>query len=768
MTAKPGTNTGTQAIEYVRHSLAVCAIPLGRKGPATKGWNLFENAITSPDAAATLTGNVGLLHAWSGTMALDVDAWAAASEWLLARGVNLGQLFAAPDRVEIASGRAGRGKLLFRLPTSLGAPVQTLQIKDGDEDMILEFRCADAGGKSVQDVLPPSIHPDTGKPYQWGGPGDWRNLPVIPEALFQTWQVELSIEAKGSAMAASMTLPPGFAPQSFAPPPGFAPLQENLWGLTVVESALDHVSPDTDYPTWRNLGWAIMATGWTCAPQIVHGWSQRAPFRYDRVATDTLIRSFDPAKGITLATLFHHAKQNGWSMPQQYSLEVMPSASPVPPPPIILPATTGVTSLPRQLSAEQAVNEINKHFGFAHDWGGKSTHFRFDSSGRVHTCSPQEVKEALASRSIVNADGTRKPAYAFWNSSPHRREVAQVGYDPTGCASNAGSEAVLNLWRGFACKPRPGSCQLMIMHLLEVVCSGDTRHLHYLLAWMAHLVQRPWEAPGVVIVLRSQREGTGKTTVLGWLSALLGIHALMLSDPTQLLGRFNAHLETISFVGLNELGWAGNRDAAAKLKSTITDPTIIIERKHGGVYSIPNVLHVMATSNNDWVVPAGDSARRFFVLDVDPARTGDRSYFGALYQEAKNGGIEALMDYLQHFKLEAVNLRAVPVTDALREQQERSLSLQAQWALDLADRAGNAGVAGAIIFGQTILTRALYEDYLTFVTSRRSRPLDPSVFGKWLTKIGLEDDRTSARRQRILPPADELAKLVRKSAGVHD
>ena len=79
MTAKPSTNTGVQAAEYVGHRLAVCAIPPGCKGPTVKGWNLHENAITSPAAAATLTGNVGLLHAWSGTMALDVDDWGAAS-----------------------------------------------------------------------------------------------------------------------------------------------------------------------------------------------------------------------------------------------------------------------------------------------------------------------------------------------------------------------------------------------------------------------------------------------------------------------------------------------------------------------------------------------------------------------------------------------------------------------------------------------------------------------------------------------------------------
>lgn len=105
MTARVGLNTGTQALEYVRHRFAVCAIPHGRKGPTAKGWNLLENAITSPTMAVTLTGNVGLLHAWSATMALDVDDRGAATRWLLARGINLGQLFGASDRVEIVRTR---------------------------------------------------------------------------------------------------------------------------------------------------------------------------------------------------------------------------------------------------------------------------------------------------------------------------------------------------------------------------------------------------------------------------------------------------------------------------------------------------------------------------------------------------------------------------------------------------------------------------------------------------------------------------------------
>ena len=37
------------------------------------------------------------------------------------------------------------------------------------EITVLEFRCGTADGLTVQDVLPPSMHPDTGMPYRWGG-----------------------------------------------------------------------------------------------------------------------------------------------------------------------------------------------------------------------------------------------------------------------------------------------------------------------------------------------------------------------------------------------------------------------------------------------------------------------------------------------------------------------------------------------------------------------------------------------------------------------
>ncbi len=182
------------ASEYVAHGMALVAIPTGLKGPTSKGWNKSVNAITAIADVPDFVGNIGLAHAYCSptpTMALDIDDLSKAQEWLAERGVDLDALLHADDGVQISSGRKGRAKLIYRLPYGM-APIRTKQIVDPETgEMVLEFRCASANGLTVQDVLPPSIHPETGKPYQWAGKGDWRDIPEIPCQLLDIWQAQL-------------------------------------------------------------------------------------------------------------------------------------------------------------------------------------------------------------------------------------------------------------------------------------------------------------------------------------------------------------------------------------------------------------------------------------------------------------------------------------------------------------------------------------------------------------------------------------------------
>ena len=118
--------------EYVSRGFALIPIPTRRKGPNTKGWNEAANAITDPERAGELNGNIGIAHAYclpTPTMALDLDDLERASAWLAARGIDVTELLDADDAVQIISGRIGRAKLLYRLPSGTN-PIESLTIKE--------------------------------------------------------------------------------------------------------------------------------------------------------------------------------------------------------------------------------------------------------------------------------------------------------------------------------------------------------------------------------------------------------------------------------------------------------------------------------------------------------------------------------------------------------------------------------------------------------------------------------------------------------------
>ena len=92
--------------------------------------------------------------------------------------------------------------------------------------------------------------------------------------------------------------------------------------ISRLEDALAYLSADINYDDWRNIIWAIAATGWSCAEKIAREWSETAHGRYSDEGFDAVWDSFDDLGGITVATLFHHAKLAGWIPPTKAQTEL--------------------------------------------------------------------------------------------------------------------------------------------------------------------------------------------------------------------------------------------------------------------------------------------------------------------------------------------------------------------------------------------------------------------------------------------------------------
>lgn len=304
--------------EYVEHGYALVPIPKGQKGPNAKGWNNPENVIMDPRRATMIHGNVGLAHLYctpSATAALDIDDFTSASAFLAKRGVDLQSLLDAPDSVQINSGRKNRGKLLYRLPFELDQ-METCQISDPiTKDMVLEFRCASSNGKTVQDVLPPSIHPETGIEYKWAGKGDWRNLPTIPKDLLKVWQDLVSANSN-SKEGRSKSNTPTSSTETIA----LSPIDiQNL------RSALLHIRAD-ERKEWIKAGLALKSLG-EIGRGLFMEWSATSR-KFDPLDAADTWDTFAPTS-IDYKYIFAEAQRKGWINPaKRYQSETIEVKTP--------------------------------------------------------------------------------------------------------------------------------------------------------------------------------------------------------------------------------------------------------------------------------------------------------------------------------------------------------------------------------------------------------------------------------------------------------
>jgi hypothetical protein len=328
-----------------------------------------------------------------------------------------------------------------------------------------------------------------------------------------------------------------------------------------------------------------------------------------------------------------------------------------------------------------------------------------------------------------DGDAVYKAAGAWWLGHSLRRQYTSLIFAPGREVDDA-----FNLWQGFACEAIPGEGhQLFLEHIRDNVCSGNEDHYCYLLGWMARAVQHPGQAGEVAVVLRGGR-GTGKGTFINGFGQLWGRHFLQVSSAKHLVGQFNAHLRDCVVLFADEAFFAGDRQHESVLKTLITEDTLVVEGKGVDAEVAANYTHLLMSSNEHWVVPAGADERRFFVLDVADAKKQDNQYFGRVRAALDGGGRESLLHFLLTLDLTAYDVRKVPQTEALREQKLFSMTVEQAWWLErLMD--GRITAQSAEWSG-SILKERIQADYLRYAEAQRiMRRSSPTALGRFLNRV---------------------------------
>lgn len=257
--------------------------------------------------------------------------------------------------------------------------------------------------------------------------------------------------------------------------------------------------------------------------------------------------------------------------------------------------------------------------------------------------------------------------------SPHTICYEGVEFNPAGTTKNH-----LNLWVGPTVAAKAGGWEFIRDFLLNGICNGHQEHYFYLIQYIAHALQKPWEKPGVMIIMIGG-QGVGKGTLGQILRKIWSATYLQVSNIDNVTGNFNASLERAYIVFMDEALFSGDRKGSDALKSLVTEPVIHINEKHQPSRQTDSYLRFFLATNADHVKNTERDDRRDFVLRVSEAHKGDRYYWEALYYEIENGGVEAMVFDLLTMDLSEFNVRYKPSTKELIGQKLQSLGPIERW-----------------------------------------------------------------------------------------
>jgi hypothetical protein len=339
-----------------------------------------------------------------------------------------------------------------------------------------------------------------------------------------------------------------------------------------------------------------------------------------------------------------------------------------------------------------------------------------------------------------------------WLHHPDRREFTGGVLFAPGAEH---SSKHLNLWTGFAIKPKRGPVKPFLDFILSVIADRDEELNQFIIAWLSDAVQNPGKRPGTALVLRGG-QGVGKSFYGETICGLYRCHAMELTDPRHLTGNFNSHLLDKAMIFVDE-GAFGHSAAINKLKNIVTSERMIVEPKGVDSFETRNCLRVIIVGNDKKLISAAGDERRYAVIDVGDSRKEDHEYFAGLAEWRDNGGISALLYYLKNYDCSGTNLRTAPRNDALLEIKRASLDPIDKW---WQDRLMAGEPVPGCTWGDLIPRSEMHADYVTETGYPRDRALE-TEFGTRLNTLvpNLQGKRRPARGKRVwcyvLPTLEE-------------
>lgn len=284
--------------------------------------------------------------------------------------------------------------------------------------------------------------------------------------------------------------------------------------------------------------------------------------------------------------------------------------------------------------------------------------------GKGGTVFDHSEHQLLALSDMRDACMSRE-THRRWQESPHRQIVRaeNVGFDPAGDDKNI----TCNLWSGWPTVPKSGNCDALL-GLIHHMCSGENNAMDtakWVIKWLAYPIQNQGAKMRTTIVIHGP-QGTGKNLFFESIMTIYGRYGRII-DQSAIEDKFNDWASSKLFMIADEVVARSDLyHVKNKLKGFITGEWIRINPKNIAAYEEKNHVNIVFLSNERMPVVIEEDDRRHCVIWT-PAKK-EQTYYKAVSEEIKNGGIAALHDWLLNIDLGDFNEHTPPLMTVAKQE----------------------------------------------------------------------------------------------------
>lgn len=310
----------------------------------------------------------------------------------------------------------------------------------------------------------------------------------------------------------------------------------------------------------------------------------------------------------------------------------------------------------------------------------------------INSSKPQEYyNEEEFNNKVRSFSDVKKTSELLINRSTCR--VESLMYDPSKKPGiyNTGTSSIdslikFNMHVSSRIDPRAGDHKIWTDYLDHMFPDPEDRF--QVKRWVATLIARPDIKISYAILLISEQQGVGKSTLASHvLAPLLGHNNVSYPEESTIVdSRFTSWLVRKRLAVVNEIYAGHSYKAYNKLKSVITEPKITVEEKYIANYDIENWCHIFACSNDERAIKFAIDDRRWLIPRVTE-RKWPVSQWEKLHYFLKHGGLHFIkqwaLDFLESDQAHVIALgEPAPMTSRKKNVYETMLSDGERLVLD--------------------------------------------------------------------------------------